>query len=86
MSILKPGLEERYKRVKQSLADDEMRFGREPGSVFLLPVSKTFGINALGKTMFRKGAKKSNTLKSSILTWRLPGTLSGIFSPTKPAL
>ena len=47
MSILKPGLEERYKRVKQSLADDEMRFGREPGSVFLLPVSKTFGINAL---------------------------------------
>ena len=34
MSILKPGLEERYKRVKQSLADDEMRFGREPGSVF----------------------------------------------------
>lgn len=40
MSILKPGLEERYKRVKQSLADDEMRFGREPESVFLLPVSK----------------------------------------------
>lgn len=34
MSILKPGLEERYKRVKQSLADDEMRFGREPEASF----------------------------------------------------
>ena len=47
MSILKPGLAERYERVKQSLTDDESRCGRKPGSVFLLPVSKTFGIEAL---------------------------------------
>ena len=32
MSILKPGLAERYERVKQSLTDDESRCGRKPAS------------------------------------------------------
>ena len=89
MSILKPGLEERYKRVKQSLADDEMRFGREPGSVFLLPVSKTFGINALeeavtcgmrafGENYVQEGCEKIEYFK----TWHFIGHLQS--NKTRP--
>lgn len=47
MTVLKPGLAERYESVKERLAADEKSCGRKPGSVFLLPVSKTFGIEAL---------------------------------------
>lgn len=97
MSILKPGLEERYKRVKQSLADDEMRFGREPGSVFLLPVSKTFGINALeeavtcgmrafGENYVQEGCEKIEYFKKQHpdleITWHFIGHLQS--NKTRP--
>ena len=97
MSILKPGLEERYERVKQSLADDEMRFGREPGSVFLLPISKTFGIDALeeavkcgmrafGENYVQEGCEKIEYFKKQHpdleITWHFIGHLQS--NKTRP--
>ena len=99
MSILKPGLEERYERVKQSLADDEMRFGREPGSVFLLPISKTFGIDALeeavkcgmrafGENYVQEGCEKIEYFKKQHpdleITWHFIGHLQS--NKTRPVL
>ena len=88
MSILKPGLEERYERVKQSLADDEMRFGREPGSVFLLPISKTFGIDALeeavkcGMRAFEKIEYFKKQHPDLEITWHFIGHLQS--NKTRP--
>ena len=97
MSILKPGLAERYERVKQSLTDDESRCGRKPGSVFLLPVSKTFGIEALeeavkcgmrtfGENYVQEGCEKIEYFKKMhpelALTWHFIGHLQS--NKTRP--
>ncbi len=47
MSVLQPGLCQRYEKVKKALSQEEIKFGRKPNSVQLLPVSKTFGIEAI---------------------------------------
>ena len=47
MSVLKPGLADRYEKVKSNLALAEKESLRAAGSVFLLPVSKTFDIEAI---------------------------------------
>ena len=97
MSILKPGLAERYERVKQSLTDDESRCGRKPGSVFLLPVSKTFGIEALeeavkcgmrtfGENYVQEGCEKIEYFKKMhpelAITWHFIGHLQS--NKTRP--
>ena len=47
MSELKPGLCSRFTEIKNKLKEAEKSVDRKEGSVELLPVSKTFGIEAI---------------------------------------
>ena len=51
MSELKPGLEDRYQRVKQQLRDAEKKCQYPENSIVLLPVSKTFNIQAIEQAL-----------------------------------
>lgn len=97
MSILKLGLADRFERVKKLLSDDEFRFGRKPESVFLLPVSKTFGVEALeegikcgmrafGENYVQEGCEKIDYFKKHYpdltITWHFIGHLQS--NKTRP--
>lgn len=97
MSVLKPGLEHRYKDVKARLTADEIDCGRKPGSVFLLPVSKTFGIDALeealrcgmtsfGENYVQEGCEKIEYFRQkhpeAKITWHFIGHLQS--NKTRP--
>ena len=90
MSELRPGLGVRYERVKKDLIADIKEAGREPGSVFLLPVSKTFscealetavqcGMRAFGENYVQEGVEKIKFFKTHYpdlpLTWHFIGHL-----------
>lgn len=90
MSVLQPGLMDRYERVRKNLEADEIACGRQPGSVFLLPVSKTFGVDALeeavkcgmrsfGENYVQEGCEKIEYFKKNHpdldMTWHFIGNL-----------
>lgn len=90
MSVLKPGLADRYEEVKSNLVLAEKESHRTAGSVFLLPVSKTFGIEALreavgcgmhsfGENYVQEGIEKIRWFKENEpnldLTWHFIGKL-----------
>ncbi len=90
MSELTPGLYSRYNAVKNKLNKAEKEAGRKEGSVELLPVSKTFGIEAIvegiqcgmtsfGENYVQEGCVKIDYCRENFpnknLIWHLIGPL-----------
>ena len=90
MSELKPGLCSRFTEIKNKLKEAEKSVDRKEGSVELLPVSKTFGIEAIiegvkcgmtsfGENYVQEGCSKidlcRNLFPNNSLTWHLIGPL-----------
>ena len=97
MSVLKPGLADRYEKVKSNLALAEKESHRAAGSVFLLPVSKTFdieaireavgcGMHAFGENYVQEGVEKIRWFRENEpnldLTWHFIGRLQS--NKTRP--
>lgn len=97
MSVLKPGVADRYEKVKSNLALAEKESHRAAGSVFLLPVSKTFdieaireavgcGMHAFGENYVQEGIEKIRWFKENEpnldLTWHFIGRLQS--NKTRP--
>lgn len=90
MTNLKQGLLERYQRVVEKLSEAQSLAGRLPSSVQLLPVSKTFGIDAIkqaidcgmrsfGENYVQEACEKIDYFKKERpdlqLTWHFIGKL-----------
>jgi pyridoxal phosphate enzyme (YggS family) len=89
----KEALLKRLQQVRQRLRDAEARFGREPGSVLLLPVSKTrpaediaqvaaTGLHAFGESYLQEALEKIETLTSLDLQWHFIGPIQS--NKTRP--
>ncbi len=80
------GLRERLQRVRLQIEEAERRFGREPGSVKLLAVSKTrdaadvlalaqLGVTAFGENYVQEAWGKIGQLSGQSLTWHFIGPI-----------
>jgi pyridoxal phosphate enzyme (YggS family) len=83
----------RLQQVQQRLREAEARFGREPGSVLLLPVSKTrpaediaqvaaTGLRAFGESYLQEALDKIEALASQDLQWHFIGPIQS--NKTRP--
>lgn len=77
---------ERYEQIKQRIIDAEKRFGREPGSVQLLAVSKTkpvteieslysVGQHAFGENYLQEACEKIEEMAGKGVEWHFIGPL-----------
>ncbi len=84
MSELQPGLDVRYSAVQKKLLEAVKTAGKDEGDVFLLPVSKTFGLEAMeeavacgmrafGENYVQEACEKSTISVKSIRNLNLPG-------------
>ena len=79
-------LHERLQQVRLEIAEAERRFGREPGSVKLLAVSKTraagdvlalaqLGVSDFGENYVQEARTKIGQLSGQSLTWHFIGPI-----------
>ena len=79
-------LQERLQLVRQEIAEAERQFGREPGSVKLLAVSKTraagdvlalaqLGVSDFGENYVQEARAKIGQLSGQSLTWHFIGPI-----------
>jgi hypothetical protein len=80
------GIAERIAAVRERIADAEARFGRRPGSVELLAVSKVqpadairaaaaHGLTAFGESYVQEGVDKQTQLSDLRLSWHFIGRI-----------
>lgn len=97
MSKLQPGLDARYSAVRKKLLEAEKAVGKADEDVFLLPVSKTFGLEAMeeavacgmrafGENYVQEACEKIDYFREHRpelrLTWHLIGPLQS--NKTRP--
>lgn len=97
MSELQPGLDARYSAVQKKLCEAVKTAGKDEGDVFLLPVSKTFGLEAMeeavacgmrafGENYVQEACEKIDYFRENHpeleLTWHLIGPLQS--NKTRP--
>lgn len=97
MSELQPGLDTRYSAVQKKLLEAVKAAGKDEGDVFLLPVSKTFGLKAMeeaagcgmrafGENYVQEACEKIDYFREHHpelkLTWHLIGPLQS--NKTRP--
>ncbi|WP_455217220.1 YggS family pyridoxal phosphate-dependent enzyme [Kaarinaea lacus] len=81
-----PALSSRLKEVIKRVEDAELRFGRPPGSVLILPVSKTRSVNeitqvadagflAFGESYLQEAENKIKELAQRHLQWHFIGPI-----------
>ena len=79
-------LQQRLQRVRLEITEAEQRFGRQPGSVRLLAVSKTrvaadilalaqLGVADFGENQVQEGQAKIEQLRGHALTWHFIGPI-----------